>query len=91
MEDNSIEIRIGHEEIRLRKRYELLSILNDILVAVWFIIGSILFFGESTVTAGTWLFLLGSVQLLIRPVIRLVRSIHISRIGGIAAESGQDF
>lgn len=91
MDDNSIEIRIGHDEIRLRKRYEILSILNDILIAVWFTIGSILFFGEATATAGTWLFLLGSIQLLIRPVIRLVRSVHISRIGGTAAESGQDF
>lgn len=91
MADENIEFRIGHEEIVLRKRYELLSIINDLLIAIWFIIGSILFFRESTTVAGTWLFLLGSVQLLIRPVIRLVRSIHISRAGGITSESGQDF
>jgi len=38
------ELRIGHEGLVLRKRYEILSIVNDILVAVWFVIGSILFF-----------------------------------------------
>ncbi|MEO9221449.1 MAG: YrhK family protein, partial [Mycobacteriaceae bacterium] len=41
MTDHSIEFRIGHDEIVLRQRYEILSIVNDILVAVWFIVGSI--------------------------------------------------
>ncbi|MBF4607302.1 YrhK family protein [Curtobacterium sp. VKM Ac-1393] len=50
------------------------------MVAVWFIVGSVLFFSESTSTAGTWLFLVGSVQLLIRPVIRLGRRVHLGRI-----------
>lgn len=85
---NSIEIRVGHDEIVLRKRYEVLSIVNDILVAVWFITGSILFFGESTAYAGTWLFLLGSIELLIRPLIRLARHVHISRVTGTDSLAG---
>lgn len=88
---SDFEFRIGHEEIVLRARYEVLSIVNDIMVAVWFIVGSILFFSESTTIIGTWLFLLGSVQLLIRPVIRLVRRVHIGKIGGQAAETSRDF
>lgn len=72
-------VTIGHEELVLRKRYEVLSILNDILVAVWFIIGSVLFFFPETTEAGTWLFLLGSIELLIRPVIRLTRNVHVGR------------
>jgi len=91
MSDRSIEIRIGRDEIVLRKRYEVLSILNDILVGLWFVIGSILFFHESTTTAGTWLFLIGSIELLIRPVIRLVRRVHIARVGGAAGETSRDF
>jgi len=91
MNDNSIEFRIGHEEIVLRKRYEILSITNDFLIALWFVIGSILFFNESTATAGTWLFLLGSVELMIRPIIRLARRVHIGRVGGPASESARDF
>ncbi len=89
--DNSIELHIGREELVLRKRYEILSIVNDILVAVWFVIGSILFFSDSTATAGTWLFLLGSVELLVRPLIRLTRRVHIGRVGGAAGESARDF
>ncbi|GAB3565381.1 YrhK family protein [Spelaeicoccus albus] len=88
---SDFQFRIGHEEIVLRARYEILSIVNDIMVALWFIIGSILFFFESTTTTGTWLFVIGSVQLLIRPVIRLVRRVHIGRVGGQAAETSRDF
>lgn len=90
-ERNDIEFRLGHDEVVLRKRYELVSIANDILVAVWFIAGSILFFHESTAYAGTWLFVLGSVELLIRPVIRLARHIHIARIGGVVTDASQDY
>ncbi len=89
--NDNIEIRIGHDELVLRKRYEILSIVNDILVAVWFVIGSILFFSDSTATAGTWLFLLGSIELLIRPLIRLARRVHIGRVGGTTGESARDF
>jgi len=82
---------LGREELVLRKRYEILSIVNDILVAVWFVIGSILFFSDSTAIAGTWLFLLGSVELLVRPLIRLTRRVHIGRVGGATGESARDF
>jgi hypothetical protein len=88
-------LRIGREEVVVRRRYEALSIVNDLLVGVWFAIGSILFFSAATTRAGTWLFLVGSVQLLIRPAIRLTRNLHLQRVGEAArggfAGSGQDF
>lgn len=77
---NDLDIALGGQELVLHNRYETLSITNDALIAVWFIIGSILFFNEDTATAGTWLFLIGSVELLIRPVIRLTRNIHIRTV-----------
>lgn len=57
---NELTVTIGHEELVIRQRWEVVSIVNDILIAVWFIIGSTLFFHESTTAAGTWLFLIGS-------------------------------
>ncbi|WP_308202698.1 YrhK family protein [Curtobacterium flaccumfaciens] len=55
-------------------------------------VGSVLFFSESTTTAGTWLFLIGSIQLLVRPVIRLSRRLHLGRVGrGNPTESARDF
>ncbi|OZC60276.1 hypothetical protein CH267_04845 [Rhodococcus sp. 06-621-2] len=80
---------IGHEELVIRQRWEVVSICNDVLIAVWFIVGSLLFFYESTTTLGTWFFLVGSVELLLRPVIRLSRRLHLYRVSGTAATSGQ--
>ena len=64
----------------MRQRYEIMSIANDILVGMWFVIGSIFFFYDSLAYAGTWLFVIGSVEMLIRPVIRLVRRLHLQRM-----------
>lgn len=86
-----LTLHIGREELIIRGRYEVLSIVNDILIAVWFTIGSILFFFPGTTTAGTWLFLLGSLQLLIRPAIRLTRRIHLVRVGAPPSETTRDF
>ena len=93
MTTGPLTIHIGRDELIIRKRYEVLSIVNDILVALWFIVGSILFFSDATTIAGTWCFLAGSVELLIRPVIRLSRRVHLTRIAGstAAVETSQDF
>ena len=93
MTTGPLTIHIGRDELIIRKRYEVLSIVNDILVALWFIVGSILFFSDATTVAGTWCFLAGSVELLIRPVIRLTRRVHLARIAGPSGsyETSQDF
>ena len=95
MTTGPITIHLGHDELVIRKRYEVVSILNDILVALWFIVGSFLFFSEATTYAGTWCFVAGSVELLIRPLIRLSRRVHLTRLTGSdassAVESGEDF
>lgn len=90
-DDPDLDIHIGHDELVLRQRYEVLSIANDVLIGVWFLIGSFLFFQESTATAGTWLFVVGSAQLLIRPMIRLSRRVHLVRSGTASAGNSEDF
>ena len=86
-----LKLDIGPEELVIRRRYEALSIGNDVLIALWFLVGSLLFFWEPTATAATWCFLLGSVEFLIRPAIRLARLVHIRRIGGNELHPGSDF
>ena len=87
-----LTFHIGHEELVIRKRYEVVSIVNDILVALWFIVGSALFFSEDTTTLGTWFFLVGSIELLIRPLIRLSRRVHLARMyPDTPTEAGHDF
>ncbi|WP_402469539.1 YrhK family protein [Isoptericola aurantiacus] len=90
-DDRTLHLRIGHDEIVVRHRYETLSIANDICIGLWFVIGSVLFFSDATATAGTWLFLVGSVQMLVRPGIRLARRVHLQRIGSAGAETARDF
>ena len=74
-------MRVGRHELVISRRYEVPSIVNDLMIGIWFAVGSILFFSASTTRDGTWLFLIGSVQLLIRPIIRLTRNLHLQRIG----------
>jgi len=92
-EKHPLVLRIGHDELVIRKRYEVASILNDLMIAIWFIVGSFLFFSETTTYSGTWLFVVGSVQLAIRPLIRLRRHLHLRRYheGAGAVEATQDF
>jgi len=91
MTDPDLVLHLGHEELVVRRRYETLSIANDFLIALAFTVGSVFFFTESTMRAGTWLFLIGSVLLMIRPTIRLIRRTHLVRVGGPASESARDF
>lgn len=41
MSSKDLSIHIGHEELVIRGRYETASIINDLLFAVWFIVGSV--------------------------------------------------
>ncbi|MDK9847489.1 YrhK family protein [Staphylococcus equorum] len=50
------------------------------MLALFFIVGSFLFFSESTTFYGTVLFVIGSFELLIRPIITISRDIHIYKI-----------
>ena len=78
----------------VRQRYETLSIVNDLLIGLWFLVGSFLFFSSTLSYAGTWLFVIGSVEMLIRPLIRFARRVHLQRyhpdLPGIG-DGGHDF
>lgn len=94
---SALTLHLGRDELVIRRRYEALSIVNDILIGLWFTVGSFLFFSESTTTAGTWLFVIGSIELLLRPMIRMTRIVHLRRrSSGTVSEasahgSDQDF
>lgn len=93
-DSTGLHLRIGPEELIIRQRYEIVSIANDILIAAWFIVGSVMFFSSGWTRLGTWFFLLGSIELLIRPVIRLFRLVHLQSIRAApepGPESSQDY
>ncbi|WP_424931316.1 YrhK family protein [Amaricoccus macauensis] len=80
-----------HPENRTRSKrngeiyaaYEIAFTCVDFAAAILFVIGSILFFGDSTQTIGTWMFLIGSICFAAKPSLRLAREIHFWRIGKV--------
>lgn len=79
--DPDLIISLEKHRLIIQHRYEVLHILNDIAIAIWFLIGSIFFLFSDLVTSGTWLFVIGSAQMLIRPVIRIAHKIHLRDTG----------
>ena len=78
--DDPLTVHLGHEELVIRKRYETLSIANDFFIAIWFLVGSILFLYPSLAEPAAWLFIIGSFQFLVRPALRLIGHIHLKRL-----------
>ncbi|MEU2604110.1 YrhK family protein [Streptomyces albus] len=87
----TLTLHIGHEELVVRRRYEAASVVNDALIAAWFLVGSVMFLSPDWTRTGTWFFILGSIELMIRPVIRLSRQLHLTRIrGGVQGTTVSD-
>ncbi len=74
-----VDVQMGKHDLFFKKNYNILYTLNDILLGLWFFIGSIFFYFESLKTWGVTLFVIGSFQLLIRPTIRLVHRFHLRK------------
>ncbi|MFS4439418.1 YrhK family protein [Paracoccaceae bacterium GXU_MW_L88] len=69
------------EHERIYALYAMAYTIVDFSAAVLFVIGSVLFFSESTTYAATWLFLIGSVLFGARPTITLLREVAYMRSG----------
>jgi hypothetical protein len=90
--DNTLTLELGEREIVLRQRFELVSLANEIGIALFFTVGSVFFYFESLYVAGVTLFVIGSVQLGIRPAIRFARRVSLRRVTkGMPHEVARDF
>jgi hypothetical protein len=67
-------------ERRVFEIYEWLHIGNDTLIGLAFLIGSLMFLSPATEAAGVWLFVLGSAQMLVGPIIRIANKLKVRRI-----------
>ena len=79
-ESPELELDLGREHIIIQRRYEAVGALNDLLIAIWFLIGSFFFLSNSLAERGTWLFIVGSAQLLIKPALKLASLIHVNHV-----------
>jgi len=71
----------SNDHKRLYALCEIAYTVVDVSAAVLFVIGSFLFFNESTAYAATWLFVFGSVLFGLRPAIKLYREFGYLRLG----------
>jgi len=62
---------------RIRKFYDWLEICNDVAIGLEFLSGSILFLNKASYLDGVYLFIVASIQLLIKPGIRIFRRVKI--------------
>ncbi|WP_417696558.1 YrhK family protein [Psychromonas sp.] len=77
---NDFDLDIGQRHIAIQRRYEALGAFNDLFIAIWFLIGSVFFLNDALIESGTWLFIVGSAQLIIKPVIKLLSLVHVNKI-----------
>ena len=86
LDDEQVRARIREfvgrteTEAKLRKLYDWLGIGNDLAIGLEFLFGSICFLPGRNEDLGVWLFIVGSSQLLIRPLIVIVRKTHLGRL-----------
>ncbi|OAN80864.1 cobalamin biosynthesis protein CobQ [Jannaschia sp. EhC01] len=75
----------GHSWATQRHRevyefYERLYTTMDLAAALFFIVGSIMFFNEDLTYTGTWFFLVGSILFAAKPASRFVREFHLAHL-----------
>ncbi|MTI46042.1 YrhK-like protein [Roseibium hamelinense] len=70
----------SQDHAELVRRYELYRTIVEFLAALTFVIGSVFFFYDSLIYAGTWFFLIGSILFAVRPTIRLLLELHLAHL-----------
>ncbi|VDG99003.1 Uncharacterised protein [Lysinibacillus sphaericus] len=74
-----VEVKFGKYTVFFNKNYQYIFIVNELLLGIEFIVGSVFFLYEPLKTAGIVLFILGSAQLFIRPVLKILHAISLKK------------
>ncbi|WP_353626262.1 YrhK family protein [Bacillus sp. JCM 19041] len=74
-----LDVKAGGFRLFFKKRYKLITTVNDILIGFFFVGGSILNFFSTTETYGRILYLGGSLLLASRPVLRIAHDTSLRR------------
>lgn len=68
------DIKAGRFRIFFRKRYSLITTVNDLLIGLFFVVGSCLNFFSGVAVFGNAFYLCGSLLLASRPVLRIMHN-----------------
>ncbi|MDV2683688.1 YrhK family protein [Alkalihalophilus lindianensis] len=69
-----LDVKMGRMRIYFDKRYRVISTINDLLIGILFVVGSILNFFDEAEMIGLISYLAGSTFLVARPILRLMHS-----------------
>lgn len=76
----NVEVRVGKHIIFFNKNYRYIFIINELLLGIEFIVGSAFFFYESLKTAGIIIFIVGSAQMFLRPVLKIFYAVSLKKV-----------
>lgn len=79
-QQEDVHIEIGSYKMVIEKRYQAVSFVNDMLLGVLYLIGSILFLTDVSQTVSISFFLAGSIMMIIRAGLNLLKDLHINKI-----------
>lgn len=68
---------------KAHSRYQWAQVVNDFLLAGWFLGGNILFFDEHLQREASMLYFFGSLQMMVRALVHLAHKLHIRALEGI--------
>ncbi len=71
--------RLNKSKIKrdIERNYKILGLIDDFMVGLEFLIGSIEFLPHNSYIIGVYLFIIGSFQILMVPTIKLAKDIHL--------------
>lgn len=75
--EEDIEIKTGRFRLYFQNRYTLISLTNDILTGVFYMIGSLATLTPIPDIYGTYLYLIGGFFLTARPILRIFHNVFI--------------
>lgn len=75
--DEDVELEAGRMRVYFRNRYSLISLINDFLLGIVYMFGSIVNLLGWPSIYSTYLFLAGGLFLTLRPVLKIMRNVSI--------------
>ncbi|EFV76751.1 YrhK family protein [Cytobacillus firmus] len=85
-QQEDVHIEIGAYEMIIEKRYRVVSFINDLLLGVLYFIGSILFLTDISQAVSISFFLAGSIMMIIRAGLNILKDLHVKKITGTKRE-----
>jgi hypothetical protein len=80
LDEQTLQIHLGRRKMIISNRYQVIYYLNNILQGLLYVIGSLLFLFELNKTVAISFFLAGSILMISRSFIQIIRDVHLKRL-----------